>query len=294
MCTKDKLNQIPNHKPTKMDIKLLQPKKLRQHSTLKSLNQFQNKTKSSLEKKKSLTSNSIKSIPSMTTMKYTSLNPTEKNPIVFPSSLMNMDPKKSKRSVLDSTQRDTASVSLKQIGTQSLLLSSRNLQTMNSLNFDQRKKKLSQRGILRWDSRSFPNKDKNDQKEMKRIKKKIKEKNSLQFIKNYKKTKGKEKSSLESASTTGSSKENASQRNTSRQDIFGTDIVKGGKQHKVTFSYKGNVKVVENWKELNKKNYEGSDLLDLLKDNGMREIKDQINMEKKRKRKQKQKKYCFW
>jgi hypothetical protein len=176
------------------------------------------------------------------------LNSTEKNPIIFPSTLKNYIHKKK---VLLSPQ-DLSRFSMdmkKQVASFDDRLKERNrsglIKNRTSLNYPSR-------GILRWDDFSFTNKDSIFKAERKNIKKVLKDKKIIKTIDKYRESQIKAIPSLCSIDKNSIGSSDTS--DTQRKDVFGNNIIKGGNQHRVCFSFHGDLKVVENWKELNKLN----------------------------------------
>ena len=111
---------------------------------------------------------------------------------------------------------------------------------------------IPKKGILRWDNLSFTNKDSVFKAERKNIKKVLKDKKVIKSIDSYRNN---QKMNITSVAeiedkSTASSETPGSK----RKDVFGNNIIKGGRRHRVCFSFHGDLKVVENWKELNKIN----------------------------------------
>ena len=82
---------------------------------------------------------------------------------------------------------------------------------------------------------------------MENIKKKIKNKNSIEYI-NHLRSSNQEK---EKKFYFQISNDSCNISKIRRTDIFGNEIIKGGRKHKVSFSSHGDMKIVENWKDIN-------------------------------------------
>jgi hypothetical protein len=178
------------------------------------------------------------------------LNSTEKNPIIFPSTLKQYVHKK--KMLLSPVELSKLSFGKnRKVTSFDDRLKMEGNSEKTQFNFTG-SLAYPKRGILRWDDYSFMNKDSIFKEELKNIKKELKKKKILKSIENYRKEIKKEVKSVcsiekDSASTNDSS-------NTNRKDVFGNSIIKGGSKHRVCFSFHGDMKVVENWKELNKLN----------------------------------------
>ena len=202
-------------------------------------------------KKKNLTK-STKKTPQKQSLRdntLMTLNSTEKNPIIFPSALKKFVHKK--KILLSPIELSKLSIKMNKNVT------SFDDRLNTKFNFDGTAKELnsshSLQGILRWDNKSFMNKDITSKAELKNIKKVLKDKKLLKNIESYRKSQIKTVSSICSIDE---KKDNASDdtSDSQRKDVFGNNIVKGGNTHRVCFSFHGDLKIVENWKKLNKKN----------------------------------------
>ena len=180
------------------------------------------------------------------------LNSTEKNPIIFPSSLEKFV--KNRKMTISPQQLSKMSMSK----SKNVVSFDDRLNESNKKRFRNRAKSMSvigQRSILRWDSYSFLNKKSVAKQELKNIKKAIKDKKLVKQLKQHNSSKilDAESNATAKSSTKDASQSQGLSKNTFREDIFGNPIIKGGRSHRVSFSYKGDMKLVENWKKLNKK-----------------------------------------
>ena len=173
-----------------------------------------------------------------------SLNSKEKNPIIFPKNMKDYLKKKNKIKMMSPDRWGLLGGPVNQ----------KNIKT-----FDERLEKVSKskghlklKGILRWDDLSFGNKDSIFEKEGNIIKKKLNDKKMLKEIQKYRKGKMKSKNKNRKKLRKRSDKENTSDsENSLRQDMFGNTILKGGNNHRVSFSSYGDMKIVQNWKTYN-------------------------------------------
>ena len=106
--------------------------------------------------------------------------------------------------------------------------------------FDERleeNEKSKLKGILRWDDFSFENKEIIFKKEVKRIRKKLKDKELLKRIKTYRNNRMKEEE------LDDNNKGNLPKiRSNQRLDVYGNIIIKGGSNHKVSFNTVNEIK----------------------------------------------------
>lgn len=220
-------------------------KKSKKHSFVGLLNLS---SKTSLEEKNLQREAKSKTLQKLKDPSLTTLNSKEKNPIIYPSELK----KYIKKNKLTLSPNDLSKMALpnkKGIASFDDRLnnsSKKSLKRENKSAFE-----FGRRSILRWDSLSFSNKDSILQAELKNVKKHFKDKKMVKCIDNYQKTR---KSLLESE--VGNVRKNSATgevADTQREDMFGNKIFRGGSKHRVSFSFKGDLKVVDNWKKLNKK-----------------------------------------
>ena len=108
------------------------------------------------------------------------------------------------------------------------------------------------KGILRWDSFTFPDKYIKLDKEFKYFKKIIRNKESIQFIKNYRKVQTHKKRFFSGVPTSDTGGEFKEKTKFMRRDSYGNFIMKGKDQHKLCFSETNEIHLVDCWKNYNK------------------------------------------
>lgn len=207
-------------------------------------------------KRKGSTTSTSKVLSKLTPKDETlmTLNSTEKNPIIFPSTLKQYVHKK--KILLSPIELSKLSLgkNRKVTSFDDRLKVDSHTET-NLFKFSQTMEK-PKKGILRWDKYSFVNKDSIYKAELKNIKKELKTKKIKKVIKSIEEYRKSRKevapnlcASIEKDIKSDSTIDSA---NTQRKDVFGNSIIKGGSKHRVCFSFHGDMKVVENWKELNR------------------------------------------
>jgi PBP1b-binding outer membrane lipoprotein LpoB len=206
--------------------------------------------KDTLQIKESKSKNSKKTPKKQTLKNETlmTLNSTEKNPIIFPSTLKNYIHKKQVLLSPQELSKLSINMSNKIASFDDRLKVKSKVETqkiISSMNYPSK-------GILRWDDFSFTNKDSVFKAERKNIKKKLKDKKVIKHIDSYRENQKKIITSMCSINEKSIGSSDTS--DTQRKDVFGNNIIKGGNRHRVCFSFHGDLKVVENWKELNKIN----------------------------------------
>ena len=182
-----------------------------------------------------------------------SLNSHQKNPVLYPSTLkkfvkgrkVTLSPIQMAQvgKAFNGTGGKVVSFDQRMKGDRSRKSSNNESKSINNFDFegiiDSSQPKQTARGILRWDDFTFSNKHMNYKEEKKRIKKKVKNfKAKSCFEEHEGKTAKKKKSSS----------------STRRKDMFGNVIHKGGVEHRVSFSFHGDMKIIENWKKFNRSN----------------------------------------
>lgn len=229
-----------------MDNPFLKSKKTRKYGT-----PFKGQT-DSLASRKTATPSATKNTPAKQTPRdetLMTLNSTEKNPIIYPATLKNFVHKR--KILLSPAELSRLSTKHRNVASFDDRLNGRP-KSKSEGGYDGAGR--PRRGILRWDDHSFMNKESISTAELKNIKKKLKDKKLVKSIQSYrsekKKLAGSECSIDKEATSTGSSDTSG----TNRRDVFGNQIIRGGSKHRVCFSFHGDMKVVENWKALNKKN----------------------------------------
>jgi hypothetical protein len=205
-------------------------------SSLKSVNSDSKQKESNGRK------NSLKDPNLITTGRFV------KNPVIYPSDFK----KFVKNNKLTLSPNDFNKMSSKKHRTIASFDDRLNLSNKKSLKEKAKSMfELRNKPILRWDNLTFVNKNNILKQELKNIKKHFKDKKLLKSINNY------QKSMIESDNLTSISKRKNSATSeyadTNREDMFGNKILKGGSKHRVSFSFKGDLKIVENWKKINKK-----------------------------------------
>ena len=180
-----------------------------------------------------------------------SLNIKEKNPIIFPSAMK----KYIKGRKMTLSPNDVSK--LKNSGKKEVVsfddrMNDSTKKTFND--FDVNSNVNFKKGILRWDTLSFSNKNIIFKQELKNIKKILKDKKLTKSIEKHHLSKCGKNDTNSKASTRKNSDEQSNCSDTFRDDVFGNRILKGGRQHRVSFSFKGDMKVVKSWKKFNKKN----------------------------------------
>lgn len=176
------------------------------------------------------------------------LNSTEKNPIIYPSTLKNFVHKR--RILLSPQELSRLSMNMNKKVTSF----DDRLRTKSEGSGSYNEMGNPKKGILRWDDFSFMNKESISTAEIKNIKKKLKDKKLVKSIKWYRESKKNAVNSVCSIDKERKSSGSDDTSDTNRKDVFGNSIKKGGTTHRVCFSFHGDMKVVENWKELNRLN----------------------------------------
>jgi hypothetical protein len=177
------------------------------------------------------------------------LNSEEKNPIIFPSTLKKFMTKR-KMTLSPNEISKLDAIGKKNIVSFDDRLNSSRKKSLNMTSMAS----LNSKGSLRWDDYSFTNKQSISKQELKNIKKKIKDKDLIKSIKEYRNSKIYESEAKTKKSKSKKKTAISVKSDTSREDVFGNKIIRGGRNHRVSFSYKGDLKVVENWKKFNRDN----------------------------------------
>jgi hypothetical protein len=225
-------------------------KKSKKHSLLNNSPIF-NKNQNSLSTCHSKEEKKTKEAQTLKDSGLLTLNSKEKNPIIFPSSLKKYMTKRKMTLSPGDISKLNSFAKKNVVSFDDRLNSSRK----KSLNTNKTSiAEIKDRGSLRWDDFTFTNKKQISKEELKNIKKHFKDKGLLKSIELYQnskiygveaKTKKIKKEGKQALSVNS---------DTCREDVFGNKIIKGGRNHRVSFSYKGDMKVVENWKKFNLKN----------------------------------------
>lgn len=182
-----------------------------------------------------------------------SLNSHQKNPVIYPSTLkkfvkgrkVTLSPMQMAQvgRAFNGTGRKVVSFDQRMKGDGSRKSSKGESKSISGFDFegiiDSSHARQTARGILRWDDFTFSNKQLNFKEEKKRIKKKVKNFKAKSCFDEHE---GKTPKNKKCGSSTR------------RKDMFGNTIHKGGVEHRVSFSFHGDMKIIENWKKFNKLN----------------------------------------
>lgn len=255
-----------------MDTTKTTPKKVRKHT------QFSRETKSYLRKNSTSTQASMKDlavfpISRSPNISLVSLNCNEENPIMFAINPRKFDGKNLEK--MDSKRFIN------------FLSVQKNINKSKKISSNKSSGKSFQKGILRWDQRTFQNKSQVQNQELEFLQKKIHSEESINFIKQYPLRFLQENNVCEIQLL-----DKRMDCPGKRKDAFGNIIKKGGKQHRVSFAFHGKMELTRKWGKLRMDaSGPSQDEINLLKNTSAKFIESQ---QKDNHKKQRKKRCCLF